>query len=243
MPAFHFIDIHEFGRVTRDREPNFCPHCAHRIAPEELEWNVAYAESYSEAELECTCRCTNQDCRRLFIATYRLEIKTAANDLEKLAQYSGNQRAIFKLDSSYPRYIPKTTFSAEVAELSPQFVEIYQQAETAEALGLQQVCGLGYRKAVEFLVKDFCISQVQEGERQSILSAPLMQCISRFIDDNRVKTVATRAAWLGNDEAHYVRKWVGRDVSDLRMLIRLLCNWIESTLLTSRYEDEMPSNR
>jgi hypothetical protein len=27
------------------------------------------------------------------------------------------------------------------------------------------------------------------------------------------------------------------------MLIRLLCNWIESTLLTSRYEDEMPSNR
>jgi len=70
-----------------------------------------------------------------------------------------------------------------------------------------------------------------------------MQCISRFIDDNRVKTVATRAAWLGNDEAHYVRKWVGRDVSDLRMLIRLLCNWFESTLLTSRYEDEMPSNR
>src|SRR5690606_14162763 len=131
----------------------------------------------------------------------------------------------------YPRHISTSTHSPEISTLSPQFVEIYGQAEISEQLGLQQICGLGYRKSVEFLVKDYCLSQVTEGDKQAVLSAALMQCISRYIDDARIKSVAARATWLGNDEAHYVRKWLDKDVTDLKVLIRLLCNWIESSIL------------
>lgn len=241
MTAFHFFDLPEFGRVSRDREPNFCPHCAHKIAPEELDWAITPQQGTARPELECTCKCTNQNCQHLFIATYSLETVVAQNDAQRLAQFAGSSRAVFRLKSSHPRHVPKYPFSTELANLSPAFVEIYGQAEISEALGLGQVCGLGYRKAVEFLVKDYCLSRRPVGEHLSILSTPLAQCISRFVDDHRIKDVANRAAWLGNDEGHYVRKWIDRDVTDLKLLIRLLCNWIESSILTEQYRKDMPS--
>lgn len=243
MAPFHFIDLPGLGRVSRDREPNFCPHCAHKIAPEELDWTVTPSYGAARPELECTCKCTNQDCQHLFVATYRLEVVVAQSDVQRLAQFAGTGKAIFRLASSYPRHIPKSAFSIELANLSSTFVEIYEQAEASEALGLGQVCGLGYRKAVEFLVKDYCLSRTPEGEHSSILSAPLAQCVSRFVDDSRIKDVANRAAWLGNDEAHYVRKWIDKDVSDLKLLIKLLCNWIESSILTEHYRSDMPSTK
>lgn len=243
MAVFDFYDLAGVGRVTRDRKPNFCPHCEHKITPEELDWTIAPQRGDSRPELECICRCTNQDCQRLFIATYNLELVFSQDKAQRLVQFLGAGNAIFRLVSSHPRHIPKTSFSTEFAVLSPNFIQIYGQAEAAEALGLEQVCGLGYRKAVEFLVKDYCLSRTSESEHPFILRTPLAQCISRFIDDSRIKGVADRAAWLGNDEAHYVRKWIDKDVSDLKTLIRLLCNWIESSILTDRYLSDMPRTK
>jgi hypothetical protein len=54
-----------------------------------------------------------------------------------------------------------------------------------------------------------------------------------------VKACAKRAAWLGNDETHYVRKWTDKDVRDLKILITLTINWINNVLLTRKYTAEM----
>jgi hypothetical protein len=40
-------------------------------------------------------------------------------------------------------------------------------------------------------------------------------------------TVASRAAWLGNDETHYLRTWEDKDLTDLKKLIELTVQWIE----------------
>ena len=55
-------------------------------------------------------------------------------------------------------------FSDRISSLSPKFVEIYNQAEKAEQWGLSEICGMGYRKALEFLVKDFAILMSPESE-------------------------------------------------------------------------------
>ncbi len=47
------------------------------------------------------------------------------------------------------------------------------------------------------------------------------------------------AAWLGNDETHYERRWVDKDVEDLRRLIDITCHWIEMNVLTAQYRQEM----
>lgn len=238
MTSFTFVDLPSVGRVTRDGEPNICPHCSHRIVPDELAWNLSGAYNAAAPGLECVYRCSNKECKHIFIACYELSEWSAETDTERLVRQFGGRKFFFKLSSTWPRLLAKTIIADEVGALSPQFIDIFGQAEEAEAHGLIEICGLGYRKSLEFLIKDFCMAE-NPSEIEEIKSLPLAQCITRFIKDERIDSCARRAAWLGNDEAHYVRKWAGKDVGDLKLLIRLTCNWIESSVLTTRYRDEM----
>jgi hypothetical protein len=111
------------------------------------------------------------------------------------------------------------------------FIEIFNQARTAESMHLDQICGLGYRKGLEFLVKDYLVTRKPD-RRDAILGGFLGPCIANYVDDPRIKEVAKRAVWLGTDETHYVRKWGDQDLSDLKNLIGLTVHWIEMELLT-----------
>lgn len=117
-------------------------------------------------------------------------------------------------------------FTDSIRHLSPEFTKIYNQAFCAEQLGLHDICGMGYRKAVEFLIKDYCILEHQESEEE-IKPMLLSQVISKYISDNQVKTLASRCAWLGNDEAHYVRLHTDRSFEDLKVFIHALIQYIE----------------
>jgi hypothetical protein len=121
-----------------------------------------------------------------------------------------------------------------VASVSPTFIEISRQVAAAEAASLNQLVGIGLRKALEFLVKDFASAEHPDREAE-IKAVPLAQCIRTYIDDPRVKAVAERAAWLGNDETHYVRRWEDKDIRDLKVLVQLAVNWIHNHLLTNEY--------
>jgi hypothetical protein len=132
-----------------------------------------------------------------------------------------------------PPHIP-----AEVLKISEQFVVVYSQSKTAEAFGLDQIAGVGYRRALEFLVKDYCI-WCHPAERANIEGKFLASCIELYIDDINLKECARRAVWLGNDETHYVRRWEDRDITDLKVLLDLTVSWIRTNLLTQRYLEEM----
>jgi phenylalanyl-tRNA synthetase beta subunit len=129
----------------------------------------------------------------------------------------------------------------EIVELSPSFVEIYQQAQTAEQVNLDQIAGLAYRKALEFLVKDYLISKSPD-DAAAIKGALLGKCIDRF-DDERIRTAVERAIWLGNDEAHYVRRWQGMDVTDLKRLIKLVLAHLHLESQHEQLKQQMPGRR
>jgi hypothetical protein len=44
---------------------------------------------------------------------------------------------------------------------SGDFLEIYRHAAFAEGDALDQICGPGYRKALEFLIKDYIVDRMQ----------------------------------------------------------------------------------
>jgi len=133
-------------------------------------------------------------------------------------------------------------FSETINEVSPSFVEIYNQAVSAESHDLDQLVGIGLRKSLEFLIKDFSCLQ-HPGKDEEIRTTLLSACITRYIDDVNVKECAKRAAWLGNDETHYTRRWDDRDINDLKLLVRLTVNWIENVILTKKYLSEMADGR
>ncbi len=53
-----------------------------------------------------------------------------------------------------------------------------------------------------------------------------------YVDNENIKQRAKRAVWLGNDETHYVRTWIDKDIKDLKLLIKLTVGWIEHAIIT-----------
>lgn len=98
---------------------------------------------------------------------------------------------------------------------------------------MNEICGLGYRKALEFLVKDYLI-KMKPNEIEKISKMPLSTAILQKIDNPKIKVLAERCAWLGNDEAHYIRKHNNYDVSNLKDFLKTMVSFIECELLVEK---------
>lgn len=172
-------------------------------------------------------QCTNPTCRNMFITQFSTV---------------GVRKPVFT--KILPTALPeKRTFSDIISELSPIFCEIYNQAYIAEQTNLMQICGTGYRKSLEFLIKDYLISTLPEDQHEAIKNKFLNNCIRDNISNINIKTVASRAVWLGNDETHYTRKWEDKDINDLKSIIELTLHWIESEIRTQKLLEDMPEFR
>lgn len=108
---------------------------------------------------------------------------------------------MIKLNPSAPINFKERDFDDKLKEVSPQFGKVYNQALKAEEYSLDEITGLGYRKALEFLIKDFAIYNNQE-KSEEIKSTWMMKCLKDYIDNDKIKTLAEKSEWIGNDEAH-----------------------------------------
>ncbi len=199
-----------------DNLPDTCPFCFRTITPFAITCHLV-----AERELEVYFICNSRYCNKSFIGYY--------------ANYGGRFEFI---RSSFGNRRTKT-FTETISNISLTFQTIYNEAFFAEQNELLQICGGGYRKAVEFLIKDYAI-QYNPDKKKSIEKNTLASCISLYVSDENIKAVAKRASWLGNDETHYVRKWGTKDLEDLKILIDLTLHWIEMEHLTSTFKKDMP---
>ena len=218
------MDITVYNKYIEkiDIYPDICPHCHKHQVPKYisgLRYTIALHGNMTKV-VEAFFQCTNSDCNKGFIAYYweGCLINTSIGTFEE------------------------KEFSEIIKTISPQFSIIYNQAYFAEQNKLHQITGVGYRKALEFLIKDYAIKN-NPSEEESIKKELLMQVINRYIDDPNIKNVAKRAVWLGNDETHYIRVWEDKDLSFLTKLIDLTIHWIEAEELTKTMIEEMPDNR
>ena len=205
-----------------DRVPDSCPICHNGIEPI---WKYAWIEG---DHAYAVYQCPKKSCYRLFISYF---------------DFAGDHKyQIYFFKGSSPWEPIQGAFHEEVKALSPSFCSIYDEAYEAEQRGLIQICGSGYRKALEFLIKDYLIKKAM-ADKNSIRAEELGRCIDKHIDDPRIKQCSKRAAWLGNDETHYDRRWEDNDLQDLKTLIELTCNWIQSVCLTEKFMTTMPKGK
>ncbi len=199
-----------------DNLPDTCPFCFRTITPFAISCHLV-----AERELEVYFVCNSKHCNKSFIGYYSL----FGGSFEFIKSSIGNRQT--------------KIFTDTIINISPTFQTVYNEAFFAEQNELFQICGVGYRKAVEFLIKDYSI-QNNPDKKESIEKDTLSNCIKLYVSNENVKDVAKRATWLGNDETHYVRKWATRDVNDLKILIDLTVGWIEMEYLTSTFKKDMP---
>ena len=129
-----------------------------------------------------------------------------------------------------------TTFSDDICELSSRFVEIYNQSERAEQSKLYEICGMGYRKALEFLVKDYVIHK-DPSVADAVSVSMLSKTIDNYISDDRIKALAKASSWIGNDEVHYVKKHEDYNVDDLKQFIKVIVSHIDNEFTLLRAQD------
>lgn len=66
----------------------------------------------------------------------------------------------------YPYKLANANIDDEIKKISPSFYSIYNQSLTAKELGLTEIYGMGFRKAIEYLVKDYAIKKRPEDSEQ-----------------------------------------------------------------------------
>jgi hypothetical protein len=211
------------GNYQLDQHPNHCPICHRLVVPRTQYGFVRGVNNRSIIELEVVYLCPNGQCLELFIAYFD----------------PNESGLVWKLRECKPRSFEAREFDDSIKEYSRTFCEIYNEARAAENARLKHICGVGYRKAFEFPLKDYLIKQRPE-DKSSIARTQLGACIENYVSDLRIKDVAKRAAWLGNDETHYERRWRDMDLSNLKQMIDLTLYWIQMETLTRSTLASMP---
>ncbi|HET6252990.1 MAG TPA: hypothetical protein VFE32_02885 [Puia sp.] len=205
-------------QINVDVVPSECSFCHLRISPIARQgWSNGVT-----AWVGFTC----PSCNQYFIASYKADGKPMS------AMWYMTPRPYLGL----PRV---SAIHNKASEMSTQFVAVYTQAAQAEEIGLDLICGVGYRKSLEFLIKDYA-GLKNPNEIEPIKAMPLAQVIDRYVASDNIKEMAKRAIWIGNDETHYVKKWDDHDLKSLKVLIDLTMRWIESEILTDEYNQLMP---
>jgi hypothetical protein len=211
--------------VIVDRFPNECPRCHFTIEPAMVE-----LAPFTHGDwLEIYYRCTNQRCRHLFIAMYERD-------------HSRNIRVglfSFRLLGVLPKFPAERPFNPNIVKVSPNFPTIFNQARAAESFGLPDAAGPGYRKALEFLLKDYAIN-LHPNDAEKIKSVQLANVIATYFKAPQMSVVFSRAAWLGNDQTHYERRWIDHDIDNLKRLIDASVHFIEMEMLAAELPADMP---
>lgn len=190
--------------------PEECPICHFKIEPK---YCTAYYSNDLGKNATVVWRCPRQSCFRLFIS-----------------YYEGGQ-----YQSSEPNYPKKIVVDENIFQISKRFCEIYEQALAAKSYRLPELVGMGLRKALEILIKDYCIWK-QPDEVEKIKELKLASCINKYCDGH-VKACAHKSRVLGNDESHYDKKYEDQDIDDLEKLIKATLHWIGAELIAESYSD------
>lgn len=191
-----------------------CLQCNQIITPEVVNLYTFNPENSSNLDIGVLLFC--QKCKHFFVREYNI------------SNYGGYLQTVKEITK--PNDLQCDIYVSEnINEVSPRFKEIYSQSAKAESCNLYEICGPGYRKALEFLIRDFA-KYIHPEKKESIdNTAQIGQVINNFYNENAfpelnpiiytLKPLIKIATYVGNDETHYIRKWRDKDINDLKQYI------------------------
>ena len=222
-----FSTLEQIIKISKDNnvnvyKPSECNYCNKGI---DLIYCKSFiADFYSEKILCVLYKCPI--CQQLIICKYNLQLELCDTMLsgpihpfETLGGVEISQK-----------------FSNAINELCPSFVKIFNDAYRVEQVGLTEVVGLGYRRAFEFLIKDYAIGKENdEAKKENIKKMQLSQVVNTYFPDGEVKDLLVRAAWIGNDFSHYESRHLNIKLEDLRQLVLISASKIDESIKTRKF--------
>lgn len=205
-----FIPLHVDGALNRNTPdfsvdfPELCPRCGKDFVPQVVHIMQSKKDDfYFIGIFRCSC------CEELVFATI---YKPSAAKIGTIKEFFPN-----KLTLDIPPIIEN---------LYPEFYRIYKQSYIAELKGLDDICGMGFRKALESLVKEYAIAR-DYIDKENIEKESLSKTIKRLNNVPQIHDLAEKITWLGNDQTHigYV-KHPDYGIEHIKIFLKALCYFI-----------------
>ncbi|MBL1226591.1 DUF4145 domain-containing protein [Enterococcus sp. BWR-S5] len=211
--------------------PGNCPHCGEIMSPEFLggrtlvSWSSELITEGYSFDIAILLQCTMKDCESYYALEYSCEpiYRQHLNNL------------VYTTHGPVPyKYSPKLeiSISENITTLSPRFLNIYKQALIADSKELDEIAGMGLRKAIEILITDYLLAYTPDGTDEATLKnpkTPLGEKI-KHLPSKKLRDLAKAITYLGNDETHYTRQHPDYSIESLKVFIKSLISDIENQL-------------
>lgn len=204
--------------VTIDIE-TVCPHCGVPVDPTLLSARSNSLKTELKGSIGVLLSCTNKKCLKYHVQAFEFTRGARGYSIQIGRKIPYTYRV--KLENSLP---------AIVNDTFPSFKVIYEQSLEAESQGLDQIAGVGFRKSIEFLIKEYVIHQdpdSAEDVKAKFLGKVIKENLSEF---PKIQTLATAAVWIGNDETHFVRVHDDKDIQDMKDFLTATALFISAEL-------------
>lgn len=200
------------SELLSEKESMICPHCNTGIKPIEVIPNKIQEGIFIASIFQCPL------CKRFIFTEFKtLFIKNYELDNNYYMKYIG--KSIYP-----PNKFPDKNIPIEIKNIYPSFYEIYHQSFIAENENLTKIAGMGYRKALEYLVEDY-LKDTFPDKKEDISKNKLSKNIE-MIPYSRAISLARAACYIGNDETHTTKKNPEYNIQDMKKFIIYLCHLI-----------------
>lgn len=192
-------------------KPMLCPHCNAYEEGKVLDRHYwSYTDGcYMGVVVYC---CTH--CNKPYLVTYKIDPKAKKTTFEQF----------------FPAYHAEEYKNERLGEMSPRFIDSYNQALRAEAIKDFELAAIGYRHALECLVKDYAIIELKK-DREEVVRKTLAEAIGEYLGEKELVATADVVRILGNDYAHYERKYPEHDFALLKNYMGIFIGLIETKLM------------
>lgn len=195
-----------FGNFSGNyKKPSVCPHCGFGTdAPLHQKGTFSFNGHYL---FIATCTCTA--CGKNFF--FSCEYNFGKTDYDPII---------------YPS-IAFTPYSNDIFEkISPRFTDMYNQALQSEFHKNIELAAVGYRSALEILIKDYAINELGLNPEE-VRSKKLCSAIGTYLNQEDLVKTADVVRILGNDYTHYERKYPQHDFELLKGYMEIFLKQIE----------------
>ena len=226
------VQYQNTGRTVQ--HPNVCPHCHVTNTPHN-KWHQLSNDTDDTPMVISAWTCSNHNCNKLFMCQHdwngkKFYFNRFLNGLPK--------------GPDWPEPILSLKDGKSIGlenQISSKFIKTYLQSLEAENYGLDELAGMGFRKAIEYLVKDWAI-QNNPSEKEKIIDSWLGVAIKGYYKGD-LKEILERATWLGNDQAHYNKLFTEFDIDVLKELIDLIMVELDREYKKAHYIEMIKSKK
>lgn len=208
----HYFEYNEFNNQSLGYRlieiPTLCPHCNVGFGPK----NVLRNTFDNETD---------------FFIFFTHQCNVCFKYCLTLQKVDGDESVLLTL---YPKE-QERYFEPLITNLSPRFVDMYNSTFKCEQAGAVELAGIGYRAAMELLIKDYALD-FELASYEEIAKKNLNRCIDTFFkNDSGAFISADVVRLLGNNYAHWDKTEEQLDLQTLKAYLELVVQSVYAKLL------------